>query len=375
MPDRTILLSLLLLLSACATRQTAPGAYRLVNSGPAAVLIPPGISAPEIKTGSFDFPIQKPASSACRTRDDAIRVDPHSRYLRIRVDPQALIAHPAPWLATWIAGLQERGCLTPSESSVLAEQIVESVPLNPATAYRLLHHTAYGIVDLLPGYRLKLVSPILREGAPAEPSALTAGSVTGSDSNLSVSLKSSPDFLGYEVSWYEVQRTGALVFDTAESHLGQQVIPGRTPRINYFSFPATAAHYRLFYLTRVSQADHNAALLAAPTPAELIRQTAAFTGDPTACDKAPRQTCITLPKDVGLTVCIAVTMNGASYDVPYDATIADALRTAGIKQPATVLPSLSIRRRYKSTTAPLEFDRSKPDILTLRLLGHEDLRW
>ena len=371
---RPIALTLILLLSACATRRTTPG-FRFINSGPAAILIPPGVSAPTIPSRTFDFSISGPVPKNCRTRDGAIRVEPHARYLRIRVDREALIAQSASWLATWTADLQRRGCLALSETAVLAEQIVESVPINPTVAWRLLHPAAYGSVDLVPGYRLKLVSPIVREGAPASSSSVTPEITSGTDAQLSVTLKSSPDFLGYEVSWYEIQPSGTFAFAAAESHLGQQVVAERSPRVTYFSFPPTTNHYRLFYLTRSSHADHNTAILASATPAELIRLTPTFADDSTACDKAPAHTCVTLPKDVGLTIYLSVTMNGNPRDVPVDGTVADALRAAGVPQPASVLPSLTIRRRYKSTTAPVEFDRAKPDILTLKLIGREDIRW
>ncbi len=293
-----------------------------------------------------------------------------------------LLAHPAPWLADWSTSLEQSGCLSSGEGAALAEQIVESVPLNPSDAYRLLHAGSgvSGTLDLAPGYRLKLVSPILREGAGPGASALATEDVTGSDRKLSLTVKTSGDFLGYEISWYGIEAkpsaTGArVVFATAESHIGNEVTTTQRPRTNYFVFPEGAAYYRLFYLTRVSQADHNIAILSAGSRGKLDQMTDAFNRDPEAYVKASPPSCAALPKEVAVTAYVGVTANGAPLDVTVASTVADALRAAGVRQPATVLPSLSVRRSYRGALAPVEFDRSKPDILTLILEGREDLRW
>ena len=377
MSARALLATFSLLLTACAARHPDLGVYRLLNAGPARILVPPGISDPAIAVRTLDFPLAGPVPSTCRTRDEVVRVEPHREFLRITVHRDPLLAHPAPWLPDRTAALEQQGCIPPGKSAALAEQIVESVPMNPSDAYGLLHPAAatFGYVDLAPGYRLKLVSPILREGAPAGASALATNSVSGNDAKLSVTVKSSSDFLGYEISWYTVESGSKMTFSTAESHIGNQVTTSRRPRVNHFAFPETAACYRLFYLTRVSQADHDIAVLSAPTCAELNRQTPAFASDPDACAKAPPHTCVALPKEIGVTTYLTATANGAPLDVPAGSTIADVLRTAGVKQPTTVLPSLTVRRDYKGTLTAVEFDRAKPDILTLHVMGHEDIRW
>src|SRR5262249_41382397 len=133
--------------------------------------------------------------------------------------------------------------------------------------------------------------------------------------------------------------------------------------------------YRLFYLTRVSQADHNVAILGAANRAELDRQTPAFSTDPSACEKAPPRRCVALPKEVAATTYLTVTVNGAPPAVPVDSSIADALRTAGVSRPADVLASLIVRRKYHGALVPVEFDRGKPDVLVLVLAGGEEIRW
>jgi hypothetical protein len=372
----------LLMLTACATRQTAPGIYRLVDTGSARILIPPGVSDAGATSRTFDFRLSKPAGSSCRATNDALRVEPRHGSLRVTVDRSALLTHPAPWLAHWSTSLEQQGCLSPGEAASLAEQIVEAVPLNPSDAYGILHAGAAiaGYLDLVSGYRLKLVSPILREGAAPGASSLATEEVSGTGNQLTVTVKSSRDFLGYENSWYAVasrspQPGARVVFAAAESHIGDQVTKSQQPRTNHFEFPTAAAYFRLFYFTRVSQADHNVAVLAAATRAELDRLTPAFTTDPDACARTPMQMCVALPKEVAVTTYLTVTGNDAGVEVPVESTVADALRAAGLARPVEALPTLSVRRNYHGALVPVEFDRSKSDILTLKLSGQEDLRW
>ncbi|HEY3838821.1 MAG TPA: hypothetical protein VGL72_19730 [Bryobacteraceae bacterium] len=374
--SRGCLVFALAFLMGCAARQTAPTVYRLVNTGPARLLVPPGVSDPALAQRTFDFAPQEPPGRACRPTTDVIRVEPHRHFLRLTVDRDALLAHPAPWLMNWTSALEAKGCLSPGEGAILAQRIVESVPLNPLDTQRLLHGGGgvTGYQDLPDGSRLKLVSAILRAGAGPGASALATDSVTGNDKALTLTVRASDDFLGYELSWYVVAGSH-IVFDKAESHIGDRVTTSPQPRTNYFHFPASAAYYRLFYFTRVSQADHNVAILAAASRQELDRQTPVFNTDPEACGKAPANLCVTLPKEVALTTYRRIIANGALLDIPGGSNVAAALREAGIRQPETVLPTLNLRRPFHGVLTPVEFDRRKPDILTLPLSGGEQLRW
>ena len=57
------------------------------------------------------------------------------------------------------------------------------------------------------------------------------------------------------------------------------------------------------------------------------------------------------------------------------ATSAKLLRTAGVRQPQTVVQGLQVLRPYEGALAPVEFDRTRPDILNLTLIGGEEIRW
>jgi hypothetical protein len=343
---RALAVPIVLLLGACAAhRQTYLLRWR--------TLLPPAVNDAGLKRAAFVFPARK----ACRSRTDAIRVEPRGQGLRITVSRVALLAQPAPWLAEWAESLDQQGCIESGQAWVLAEEVVESLPMALHTGA-----SVSGFIDLAPGQRLKTVSPI-PFGRPIE-----TESVAGSGNSLSLVMKS--NLLGYQVAWWSVERNGQameLKFVSAESHIGSAVTAPDHPDFRP-NAGRDAAYIRLFYLTRVSQADHNVVLLFARTRQELER----LTGAVTAC---PEGSCQAVPGEVAVSVYTRITAQGTLLDVPAPATVAAALRAAGVPDPTGALAGLSVRRTYHGRLVAVDFDRSKPDILSLDLQGGEELAW
>jgi len=122
-------------------------------------------------------------------------------------------------------------------------------------------------VDLEAGWRIRVVTPITRSGtfqletAPTEYSGPT------------VSIDSGNDFLGYEVAFYAVaprQSDGVAVsFVSAERIIGGATTKQASPQVHLFDLPENLRYIRLVLLTRLSQADHNEAILAAANVSDL----------------------------------------------------------------------------------------------------------
>ncbi len=278
-------------------------------------------------------------------------------------------------LFVWAASYEKRGCVAPGEGLPLATRIAEALPLDPAVFQTLLHSDPLhgGYVDLGGESRLKVVSPILREGAPQGSSALMAA--TGDDRSISLDVKASADFLGYETDWYKADPKSDgigehLVFVAGESRIGDQVNKEARPRHDYFVFAPDDAYFRLFFLTRISRADHDIAILGAPTTAELDEMTSRLQENPDDCRR-----CVMIPKEVAVVPYLAVTVNGKEVAVPAGALLATAILASGEHNPEYVVTTLQLRRPYANTLAPVTFDRAKADILRLPLRGGEDLRW
>jgi len=355
------------LLSGCALRSSK---WRLTD----AVLVPPGVSNAAVNHASFLFSAGVHAPGSCATSAHGVTVHSRGAKLRITVQRDQLAAAPPGWLSTWTAALSARGCVDVDDSLLLAERIAESVPMDPGVARDLLHPNpaVNGWRDLVRGGHLRVVGPVLREGAAPGASAIAedSGHVTEVNGALTLELKASPDFVGYETDEYQIGRR--VVAMSASVHVDGKETSLAAPRANYFQFSAQAAFFREFFLTRVSDADHDIAVLAAPTLAELDARTHEFIADPTLCRRID---CVLIPKEVAVTPMLVVSVNGKNVAVAIDSSIAGAMEAAGQAAPESVLPTLSIKRPHAGRLIPVVFDRSAGAILSLPLKGGEEIRW
>ncbi|HYP05561.1 MAG TPA: hypothetical protein VER03_04930 [Bryobacteraceae bacterium] len=93
------------------------------------------------------------------------------------------------------------------------------------------------------------------------------------------------EFQGYEVSHYSVEGQGRRIrlrFTDAEAFREGSAKREARPVVPLFRIPPSTRFLRLVYLTRVSAADHNMAVIASRTPEELDALTrAARTNDKT----------------------------------------------------------------------------------------------
>ena len=360
--------------TACAVRQPRPATYRYVNH----ILIPPGVKDAKVSQRKFTIP----TTANCSSPEDGVLLHRGRRSTRVTVDRQALVAHPPGWLSAWGASLEKQGCLPVGEGLALANRIAEMLPLDPKIAYDLLHAsmTSDGYIDLGPEHRLKVTSPILRQDAESNSVAIGSPRVSGQDGKLTVEMRASPDFLGYETAWYAVEpyanRVGTQIVPISiEDHIDGNTSRPDKPRFNYFQFGADAAYYRLFYLTRLSQADHDIDLLAAPTRAGLEEQTKRLETDPGVCAQNVSRTCAAVPREIAVTPYVLVTVNGLERTIPIGGTVRAALKAAGVSRAEGVLPTLQVQRRYAGRLTPVIFDRARPEILDLLLTGREEIRW
>jgi len=362
-------LLLLIITTGCAFRQR----YRLVKQNAGSVLIPPGVSKPDVAQRTFTVNIGAGRGS-CAPAEGAVAI--HARHGRVRVtvtrDP--LLKQPAGWLNAWTAQAESQGCIAAGEGLKLAARIVESLPLDPRAAWRLLHadDRQTGYVDLGPETRLQVVSPILREGATPDAPILDASNLTGERNRLTLTSKSTSNLVGYETAWYAIQpKAGQIGFTitplSAEKHIQGKVEPAAAPATNYLKFEPQAAYYRLFY--KADQGEVVEVVLAAPTCAELDRQTQAFNSGPALCAQVPSQMCVVIPKRVALNPFLAITVNGSETTVPVGSTVRAAIHLERLP------PDLRVYKLYAGKPIPVEFDRARSEILGLVLNGGEKISW
>ncbi len=232
--------------------------------------------------------------------------------------------------------LESNGCLRPGEASALLTRLTQEVALPSATAYELAHasHPVQGYVDIEHPFRLKLVSVLRADGR-----------VTG-----------------FETARYAVR-------------LGTLTPAGPEGKVARLSVPAGTKYLRLFFLTRRSSADHDAILVAAPNLTILTEATAAIQSEGEQYCRDRRQICVSAPREVGLSAELPIGANGTIIGVPVRGRVSDALKEAGVRDPAPLVKTLRVTRPYKGKPIPIQFDASRRDILNLVLIGGEELSW
>jgi hypothetical protein len=321
-----------------------------------------------------------PITAKCAVSEGGIQFAP-GKTIRVTIEPAKLVAQPGGWLQRWADKLEADGCVAAGDGFGLATRITESVPLNPNAAFTLLRYPIYDYRDLGPEYRLFSAGPILREGAKPDAPAIVSTESAGNGGGLNVTVKASPDLIGVETAWYAIKsnanRNGMIiVFLSAEDRIGDQVSHPDKPRVDYLHFSTQAAYYRFFLHTAVSQSDHLAIVLAAPTKQELHDQTRLLLSDPNVCAKAASLgMCVEAPFGSALSPALVATVNGREVAMRDRWTVRGALQAAGVTQPESVLPTLQVKRFYDGRLVPLRFDHRQNEILDLALSGREDIRW
>jgi hypothetical protein len=152
-------------------------------------------------------------------------------------------------------------------------------------------------MDLEAGWRLRIVVPLLNStGSRVETGA--------QQSQGNTIVLSSPNLIGYEVSYYAIERRRSgkvrLKFASAEmTKNGKTVVEPDAPTLS-FSLPNGTKFVRLIYLVRVSQSDHNMAITASKSKAALIAFTKELKENPRACESQGQVFCSWVPAGVAV---------------------------------------------------------------------------
>jgi hypothetical protein len=354
----------LLLTSACVHKPVF-NTWRL--QGP--VLIPPNVAGLDVAQRAWVSDIA-PGHGTCTQEAPMLQL--RKKRLVVSVDREFLLQQKQPgWLSHWTMQAEAHGCIAQGEGLRLANLIADSVPLDSLVAFRLLHpnDVQSGYVELGAENRLEVRSPIAA-------GTLQTAAVTGSGAQLTVDLQPAPALTGFEIAWYAIRpNAGRLGFHfeplSADRTTRSGVEHLAAPAQNYFQFPAQAAFYRLFYKT-----DDNgvtAIVISGTTREDLDRRTRSVSVNPAACENAGGL-CLVLPKRVGVNPFLVVAANEKELTVPLGATVRSAIQAAG-QRPEAVMATLNVSRPYAGQLHPLEFDRTAPEILNVKLSGGERLLW
>jgi hypothetical protein len=257
---------------------------------------------------------------------------------------------------TGLHQLEAQGCLPPGEADQILQRLEESIPMPPAIAVFLRYglYPVDGAMDLIPGMRLKEVTP-MRDALGRT--------------------------LGYETSWFDVvpRRGGGVALrlagkpKDAPRHARRR---GLQPQPVDLGFPAQARFLRLLLLQSISSADHPILLLAGVDQNAIDHATGVLQRQPSRCATLSRQSwCHTVPYGSALTAEIRIRVQRKTVYVPVDDTVADAIETAGYPEPQRRLPHLQVRRSFHGRSIPIVGKREKASLLSLQVMGGDEIRW
>jgi pimeloyl-ACP methyl ester carboxylesterase len=361
---RTYLILAILLSAGCAVRQPAAENWRLKTN----LLIPPGVSNPDLAKRTLAMDLAA-GHGVCPPE---IRVKANRVFVTVTRD--MLDHQDQGWLTNWAARVEAQGCIAPGEGERLAAQIAESLPLDPAVAFHLLYpnNRQSGQVDLAPPVRLQVVSPILKD--KAAPILEEAPETSADARGLTLAVKSSDNLIGYETDWYSVQPKAAgagysIAPLYAERRLKDETERRAQPDVNYLTFPSGAGFYRLVY--KSDQTSFTALVIAGSTREELDRRVRLIESGAESCSEL----CVAISRPEAINAMLAVNVNGQDAMVNWGANVAEAIRNAGVREPESVLPHLSVGKLHNGRLAEVEFDRASPAILNLILTGGETISW
>jgi hypothetical protein len=358
-------------LAGCAARQKPATNWQLRPVGEGHMLVPPlplkGRLVRLDKARSI-----RNASPACNVAISEVQLSWRGATAQVAVSPEAigplgkvivtggkgpLVGEPLRDLAWWtrfgkeLEQREQSGCLAQGEAERLMRRIVENLALPSSLAYELRYgsHLMMGYLDLESQFSLKSVAPL-------------------GDGFETVNYDLKPDRGGVK-----------LVLRSVEHNIGGKLSNPKRASAQLVALPDSARYVRYFFRTWKIAGDRKIALLAASRPELLDPLTKQFEADPESfCRslKAAQASCIAIPADTILTPEMMVRANGKA--APYvlgRGTVGSVLHSAGVRQPQDVVHSLVVRRPYGGQMLPVEFDRARGDILSLVLIGGEELRW
>jgi hypothetical protein len=153
-------------------------------------------------------------------------------------------------------------------------------------------------VDLQAGWRLRVVIPLLKSGGfrPAVTGQQSAGNI--------VSLTTTGDFIGYETAYYAVmpQRQASvwIQFRSAAVTKDGSTVPEQQAPSSLSMPPRRMKYARLIYLVRVSETDHDMALIASRRREILNASTRRVQSDPAACRSNDDVFCTWVPAGIAV---------------------------------------------------------------------------
>jgi hypothetical protein len=383
---------------ACAHRRT-PETWRFdVSSVPDRVVPPAGaVSA----NGVYRIPVTglRYARTECHAEGGEFALVRSGKGLALQF-PQTILhteGHdPADaWDAFRYAELrlEDNACLPRDSIRELSRQLLGAVELTTRSTYgiRYGNYERSGAINLEPGFRLKVVAPLLQPGLKEVKLAQSPNAAGGPLSFTAEGLD------GYETAYYAVKaRDGGgveFILDSVEQNRMNVITHPDTPVGFRFQLAPEARYFRLMFLRRASLADRDISLLGAPEWGLMLDSAQRFDTIPGAvddCGRVPGLACIALSKQTAILAEAGIEAQGGTVYVPVGGTLGDVVdawltanspptRSPGFvdhgKRRMMVAPGLKVERPWHGRLVPIKLDLNSPYTFNLALMAGDRVTW
>jgi hypothetical protein len=277
--------------------------------------------------------------------------------------------------------LEDNGCLSEGSAMRIAQSLVESLPLSSRGAFGM-RYGAYelnGAVTLEPGFRLKVVAPLLKSGYSEIKTALAPNSKPG---QLEVNVEG---LEGFETSYYDIRPRsgGGVEFALAsveQNRIGKITNP-LAPAAFQFDIAPGISHFRLLFLRRLSIADRDISLLGGESWSVLLSSAQRFDtvpGSVSECTTTPGLQCVAVTAKTAILSEVGVTINGQRAYVPIGGNLAELLNNFGFETQAqqdAALAKLKVERVWHGQYYPIAFDGKDTRTFGLVLFPGDRVSW
>ncbi len=381
-----LLAAALLAISACAPhRMPAPTTWRLDVSSPPDRLTPPAEIHPIDQV--YRIPIEglRFGRPDCRLAVAGFELRPARRASELRFAQNVLYgARPADKVEEFRQAAlrqEDNGCLPADSALRVVQRLVESLPLNSRDAFGLRYgsYELNGAVTLEPGFRLKIVAPLLKDGYTEIKTALAPNSKPGM---LEVNVEG---LEGFETAYYDVRRRsgGGVEFrltSVEHNRMGKITHPA-VPSAFQFDIAPDIRNFRLLFLRRLSLADRDISLLGGKSWSVLLSSAHRFDtvpGSVSECTTTPGLQCVAVTAKTAILSEVGVSLNGRPAFVPIGGNLAELLNNAGFKtqeQQDAALATLKIERLWHGKHYPMLIDTKNSRTFGLTLFPGDRVSW
>jgi hypothetical protein len=276
---------------------------------------------------------------------------------------------------------EDNGCLSEGSAMRIVQSLVEALPLSSRGAFGL-RYGAYelkGAVTLEPGFRLKVVAPLLKPGYSEIKTALAPNSKPG---QLNVNVEGLD---GFETSYYDVRPRsgGGVEFALAsveQNRMGKLTQPA-APTAFQFDIAPGIQHFRLLFLRRLSIADRDISLLGGSSWGVLLSSAQRFDtvpGSVSECATTPGLQCVAVTAKTAILSEVGVTINGQPAFVPIGGNLAELLNNFGFETQAqqdAALARLKVERVWHGQYYPIALDVKDTRTFGLVLFPGDRVSW